>query len=296
MTTDAEFFLCLTHDIDRPHKRLTHTAYYGARERPGYHLATALSERDPYFQFERIMAMEDKLGVRSAFYVLNQPPVYTHKPAEWLRLRNWFEHLGRYDPWSEEVVDALHDLDDGGWEVGLHASLQSFGDRNRLSEEKDALERVLGHTVNGVRQHHLQLEVPDTWRDHAAVGLQYDASLGSATTYGFQNGFDIRRPFGDEFTVFPLTLMDQTLPDPADNFDDAWSVCKELLDEAAANGAVMTILWHLRYFSEDEFPGYRRLYRRLVERAQKLGAWVGTPAAFSDRHALPEAPIVNETQ
>jgi hypothetical protein len=37
----------------------------------------------------------------------------------------------------------------------------------------------------------------------------------------------------------------------------------------------MTVLWHIRYFSEAEFPGYRRLYERLIERALEMGAWVG---------------------
>jgi len=39
----------------------------------------------------------------------------------------------------------------------------------------------------------------------------------------------------------------------------------------------MTVIWHPRYFNDEEFPGYRRLYRRLVERAQELGAWIGPP-------------------
>jgi peptidoglycan/xylan/chitin deacetylase (PgdA/CDA1 family) len=68
--------------------------------------------------------------------------------------------------------------------------------------------------------------------------------------------------------------MDAALPDPARDWDAAWGKCEELLLEARDNGAVMSILWHPRYFSTDH-PGFTRLYRRLVERAQELGAWVG---------------------
>jgi hypothetical protein len=42
----------------------------------------------------------------------------------------------------------------------------------------------------------------------------------------------------------------------------------------------MTVLWHPRLFSEADFPGYSRLYRRLVATALDRGAWVGPPREF----------------
>jgi peptidoglycan/xylan/chitin deacetylase (PgdA/CDA1 family) len=140
------------------------------------------------------------------------------------------------------------------------------------------MEAVLGHPVGGGRKHYLNLEVPTTWRRHASIGLQYDATLGVRAGYGFQFGYDVLRPFDDSFVVFPLTLMETRLPDVASHPDRAWRECDRLLEEARRHGAVMTVLWHPRYFNEDEFPGYRRLYRRLVEREQGMGAWVGPPA------------------
>ncbi len=71
--------------------------------------------------------------------------------------------------------------------------------------------------------------------------------------------------------------METALPDPDEEFDKAFEACEDLLLEAAANDAVMTVLWHPRYFNEDEYPGYRRLYYRLVERALDLNGWVGPP-------------------
>jgi len=74
--------------------------------------------------------------------------------------------------------------------------------------------------------------------------------------------------------------MDQALPDPGTSFEEARRTCEQLLTEAAENDAVMTVLWHPRYFNEQEFPSHRKLYRWLVHRAQELGAWVGSPGAF----------------
>ena len=274
---DAAFALCLTHDVDRPYKGIR-SFYYAARERPRYHLRTALSTENPYWQFDEITTLEDELSVRSAFYFLNEQHLLADRPVrDWLSPTNWVQHLGRYDVTDPELVDVIRDLDGGGWEVGLHGSYHSADDRERLREEKATLEDVLGHSISGGRQHYLNLSVPETWEHHRAIGLEYDASLGSSTKCGFHAGYRPARPFDDEFLVFPLTIMEQALPDPGTRFEDARRTCERLLREAAANDAVMTVLWHPRYFNEREFPGYRRLYRWLVERALERDAWVGPP-------------------
>ncbi|WP_408957973.1 polysaccharide deacetylase family protein [Natrinema sp. 74] len=279
---DAAFALCLTHDVDRPYKGFR-SLYYATRERPGYHLRTALSSTNPYWQFEDIMALEDELDVRSAFYFLNEQHLLADRPIdEWLSPSNWVQHLGRYDITASEIVDVVCALDDGGWEVGLHGSYHSADDRERLREEKAALEDVLGRPVAGGRQHYLRLSVPDTWRHHRAIGLEYDATLGSSTECGFQAGYRPLRPFDDDFLVFPLTIMEQALPDPGTDIEAARDVCERILTEAAEHSAVMTVLWHPRYFNEREFPGFQSLYRWLVERARERGAWIGSPRGLCE--------------
>ena len=274
---DATFALCLTHDVDRPYK--TYQAlYYAARDRRPSHLRDLLPDRDPWWRFEDVMRVEDELGVRSAFYFLREPHLFEDRdPRDWVAPRYWVEHLGRYDPSSPAVVDAMRRLDDGGWEVGLHGSYDAYRDPERLRRERVRLEDDLGGDVIGGRQHYLNLDVPETWRYHAGAGLSYDASLGSSERYGFHHGYRELRPFDDEFVVFPLTVMDKALPDPGVDFERARADCERLLREARDNAAVMTALWHPRTFAEADFPGHRRLYRWLVERALELGAWVGPP-------------------
>ncbi|WP_411966271.1 polysaccharide deacetylase family protein [Haloferax sp. YSMS24] len=270
----SEFALCLSHDVDRPYKTYQ-GLYYAVKERSLYHLRTLLFRENPYWQFEDIMALERDLGVRSSFYFLNEPSLFeTGSLADFVDPADWLEHLGRYDITDDEIVDVIRRLDAEGWEVGIHGSFRSSDDFHRLGTEKQELESILGHELLGGRQHHLKL-ADQTWQYHRELGLKYDASVGSSTEYGFQYGTHPFRPFDDEFVVFPLTLMEVALPDPGVDFDAAWSECERLLDEAEANDAVLTALWHPRYFSEDEFPGYRRLYVRLVEEALERGAWVG---------------------
>jgi len=272
------YALCLTHDVDRPYKRVSQAVYHAARERSLSHLEALLPGRTPYWQFEAIATLEADLGVRSAFYVLNEPHLLRERPpGDWLDPDAWVQHLGRYDVTAPEMVETLRWLDARGWEIGLHGSFHSPEDPARLAHEKAVLERLLDHGIVGGRQHYLGLSIPETWEHHRAIGLSYDASLGSSTEYGFDHGYRPLRPFDDEFVVFPLTLMEVAL-ESHDRFEDRWAVCERLLEEARRNGAVMTVLWHPRYFNRAEFSGFRRLYRGIVERALEDGAWVGPPA------------------
>jgi hypothetical protein len=283
-STPGEFALCLTHDVDRPYKTYQ-WVYEAFRERAPAKLQGLVSGDNPYWQFEEIMHLEDSFGVRSAFYFLQEPPLTAYDPPAWLQPGNWVEHLGRYDVTAPAVREAVERLHDGGWEVGLHASRLAARDPARLAAEKRRLESVLGDRVTGCRHHHLELAA-DTWDHHRRVGLEYDASLGSAALAGFQHGSRPYRPVGD-FLVFPLSAMEVALPDPAGRGREARDAVDRLLRRAAREGAVMTVLWHPRYFAESEFPGYRDLYRYLLRRARELGAWVGPPR---DLLGHPEGP------
>jgi len=271
------FALCLTHDVDRVRKTYQ-PLYYAVTERDPSQLQAYVSGDNSYWQFERIMAIEEELGVRSAFYFLNEQSLFRDKPPRtWLRPEYWKLYVGRYSIDDPAIVDTIRTLDAGGWEVGLHGSYESYRDTERLRTEKSALESVLGHSIRGGRQHYLNLERPETWRRHDAIGLDYDATLGRTDSYGFEYGYRPLRPFGDEFVVFPLTLMELTLPDVESDPDRAWEECEKLLVEARENDAVMTVLWHPSYFSDADHPNYGALYRRLIERALEMGAWVGPP-------------------
>ena len=277
---DREFALLLTHDVDRPYKG-AQGIYHAFRHRDPSQLRSLLPGVNPWWQFDEIMDLEESLGVRSAFYFLRERHLLERSPRDWLDPLYWIEHLGRYDVETPEMLELLDRLRAGDWEVGLHGSYDSYDDRERLQAEKSMLELALGKSITGGRQHHLN-RGPDTWRHHREIGLQYDASLGSSSEYGFER-YRPLRPFDDEFVVFPLTVMEVALPDPGEDFEAAWTECERLLAEAADNDAVMSALWHPRLFNRRDFPGYRRLYRRLVERALEMGAWVGAPGDYYER-------------
>ncbi|MDZ5810230.1 polysaccharide deacetylase family protein [Halorubrum sp. AD140] len=275
------FALCLTHDVDRPYKTYQ-GPYYAIAERDPSHLRSLIPGVNPYWSFERIAALEADLGVRSAFYFMDEQQLFRDRPvSEWLDPDGWLRYVGRYAIDDPAIVRTMRELDAGGWEIGLHGSFESFDDPDRLRSEKRRLESLLGHRVRGGRQHHLNLAIPETWEHHSTLGLEYDSTLGSSSTYGFENGYHPFRPFDDAFVEFPLTLMDVALPEVAADPVRARAECESLLEEAAEHEAVMTVLWHPRYLGDD-FPEHVELYRTLVRRALELGAWVGPPGALYD--------------
>ncbi|NUE03894.1 hypothetical protein HUB97_15545 [Halorubraceae archaeon YAN] len=289
MLDSHSFALCLTHDVDRPYKTY-HSLYYALKQRDPNHLKSLLPTKNTYWTFEEILDLEQDLGVRSAFYFLNERGIRERPLRSWLSKDTWRLYAGRYSLSDPAIIDIMHEMDAGGWEVGIHGSYESHTDRDRLQFEKESIERVLGHEITGGRQHYLNLSVPKTWEHHRSIGLKYDASLGSSSEYGFNYGYGVRRPFDDSFVVFPLTLMELALPDVRNDPDTAWEICESLLAEAEANNAVMTVLWHPRFYSEFDYPNYTWIYRQLIETALEMGAWVGPPAELYDslEHPSPD--------
>lgn len=291
---DSTFALCLTHDVDRPFKTFQ-APYYALRDRDLSHIRDLLPGRNPYWSFDRIRSIEADLCVRSAFYFLNEESLFTDRPRyELLNPTAWSRYAGRYDITDPQIAEVIRDLDDEGWEIGLHGSYNSYRDETAIESQKRQLESVLERPVFGVRQHHLNLAIPETWEHHVAAGLAYDASLGSSTAYGFQHGYGIRRPFDDAFAVFPLTAMEISLPIESDP-ERAWEACEDLLLEARDNAAVMSVLWHPRFFCDDT-PTHAPMYRRLIERAQELGAWVGPPRDLYEQLDHPTGECVEHSR
>lgn len=273
---EHSFALCLTHDVDRIYQTYQ-PLYYGIRDLDVGRLRDLWPRDDPYWQFDKIMQLEEELGVRSSFYFLNEQRLFGDRPLrELFSPESWKLYAGRYDIGSEDLREVIHELDAGGWEIGLHGSYDSYDDVGRLRTEKETLEEILGHDVVGGRQHYLNLDRTKTWEIHRQIGLKYDATLGSSETYGFEHGHDVLQPLNDEFIVFPLTVMERTLMKSTTSLQEAKQKVEGLLEEARRNDAVMTALWHPRFFNTDEFDGYQELYVHLVTTAGQMGAWIGS--------------------
>jgi len=280
-----KFALCLTHDVDEVRKTYqyaTHAIKHLLRGNLGGVSTQIKSARaklrgvEPYWTFEEIMKLEQARGVKSTFYFLQEKgAVELLNPKTWLLLGR------RYDFSEPKVRRVIKKLDEGGWEVGLHGSYNSYDNLKLLVSEKEELESIILKDVVGVRQHHLNLKTPETWLQHTKAGLKYDASLGLKNDAGFRWGtcfpFNPITDDGPDFLEVPLSIMDT----PLLLRKDAWSACKGILDTAIDYGGLAVVLWHHSILNENEYPGWTSLYEKVIDYCQKNSVWVATAAEIA---------------
>lgn len=249
---DAPYALCLSHDVDRVKKQWYHYCIYGLKS-PVVQLRSLFSKikgNEPYWNFQKLMELEESYGVKSTFFFLNE----SHKDLS-------ANFMGRYDIKSTALQEIIRKLDEKGFEIGLHGSYYSFNNEELLALEKKTLEDILGHTVISTRQHHLNFDDRKTWEIHNKIGLKYDSTMGYADRVGSEQA--VRTECG--VIEIPITLMDTV--------ELTESVYEECCSIADAGGIVM-LNFHQCHFNEIEYPNNVRIYKRFLSRAQENGAWI----------------------
>lgn len=267
----APFAVCLTHDVDRSRKTYQYLTHLGRPK--GLRGAGKPRRRGgrPYWGFDTVRDLESDAGVRSTFFMLHEGPEAKRG------LRNRALAWGLADFEDPEIASTVTSFARDNWEIGLHASLASTLSPDRIPLEKRKLEAIVGRKVNGVRQHHLRLHLPNRWDEFARAGLVYDSSFGFAHTWGFRGGTAFPHLLAGSKDVLslhevPLHIMDSALA----SCYDAWAECMRALDAVQSVGGVLTVLFHQRYFDLRNFAGYADLYESLILEAKRRHAWVAT--------------------
>lgn len=265
---DKKFALCLTHDVDRVKKSFQAITHFFIEKKP-YHLISLFSKTNPYWSFEKIMEIEKKHNVRSTFFFLKET-----KKFKILHPSTYGLSLGYYDFKTSPIPNIIKTLDEGGWEIGLHGSYHSFNNKNLLLKEKNELEQVLGKPVIGIRQHFLNLNIPQTWEIQKDIGFKYDASFGYLDQIGFKEDKILPfQPLDNNFLEIPTTIMDSNLFSYY-NEKERWGKIISLIDVAEKNGGIINILWHQRVFNDKEFPGWATMYENIIQECKKRNAYI----------------------
>ena len=268
---NKKFAICISHDVDRVHKAWWHCISHFMKTKRMYHFKTLFTRwrENPYWNFEKIMEIEEKYDVKSTFFFLNESG-----KANLLDKKTYPIFFGRYKIKETKVKEIIKELDKGGWEIGVHGSYYSFKNFNLLKREKEILEGIVGHKVIGIRQHYLNLDPPHTWILQKNAGFLYDASFGFRDNIGFRDDKILPfRPFNDEFLVIPLTVMDGALFKKYPTTNDAWNIILKLIEYSEKKHALLTILWHQRVFNENEFPHWSKMYERIIQEGKRRHAW-----------------------
>ncbi|WP_052299988.1 polysaccharide deacetylase family protein [Ferroglobus placidus] len=158
--------ICLTHDVDeiaKTYQYFTNALRHfkrmeikdALREIYGF-FHDFLKKENPFWTFEELMELEDSYEVKSTFFFLEETAKTSLTPKSW-------KHYGRRYKFDDKmVVEIIRSLDKGGWEIALHGSYNSFKDSKLMKLEKERLENVIGKEVSGIRQHNLNLTIPET--------------------------------------------------------------------------------------------------------------------------------------
>jgi peptidoglycan/xylan/chitin deacetylase (PgdA/CDA1 family) len=271
-----EFGVCLTHDIDLvyeslPNKLIGHLVALKNGDIPGArrYLVQMRSKALPWQNIEEILALEERYGASSTFFVM---------------ALNRGEEDAKYD-----VKDLEHQMGavlDAGSEVGLHGGHQAYASAAKMREEKARLEQVIGRPVAGYRNHFLRFIVPDTWHYLHDAGFAYDSTLGFAGCIGFRNGmchpfrpFDLRAGREIEILEIPLAIMDGTLFEYM-NLDEqtAWTLTRQLIDRVKTCHGIVTVLFHNTYLTGDR----ARFYQKILEYCSGQKGWMSSARGIAE--------------
>lgn len=209
-----------------------------------------------FWSFEKLIELEEKHNVRSAFYFLDN-----NHPKDSIYSLN-----------DENILKVIRVLVDKNYEVGIHGTFLSYLNENELSRIKNKLEKASKIENVGIRQHYLRCEVPKTQKLQQKAGYLYDTTIGFAEHEGFRNSFchpfklyDFENDKMLDIWEIPLVVMDGTLFEYRGlDFKQAKKSIKNLSEEIKKFNGVLSVLWHNDYFDEVQYQGITGFYTNLL--------------------------------
>jgi hypothetical protein len=283
-----EFSVCLIHDVDQPFRGDFSSGAdmlkRGLRRLRGINQGVKLilrdarqkllKQKDPYLSFDDYIEIEKGFGFKSSFNFaalngngnIRYDPVYTIN--------------------NPRIAESISRISSQGWDIGLHASYDSYIDLRRLSRERRRLQEATGSKIGGVSQHYLRLDVSRTWDIQSQAGFDYDTSLGYNEAIGFRAG--IAAPFfpysharrdEDPVLEIPLAIMDSVLFEPSGGgADEAIKRAVNLLNKVKRYNGCVCILWHLQAWDSARYSGWIDVYKNILEYLRRENAWVVSAA------------------
>ncbi len=259
------FIFFLTHDVDRVDK------YHFATVKNKFKKAGLLKgliwlwrwfnpfyRHNPYWSFDYLKKTEKDRGFLSTYYFLNKD----------------VKHIDSYYRFKDKRIrDLMETLFLSGHDIGLHGGIKTYNSVDLIKKNKVELERASGKTLLGNRQHWLMFETPLTMKCLSENDFRYDTSLGFAEHEGFRNSYclpfklyDFEQDRMIDVWEFPLMVMDTTLFNYRKlDFNSAIEVVKVIIDEVEKYHGMFTLLVHPDAVDEEERPGIRAYYERLLD-------------------------------
>jgi len=166
--------------------------------------------------------------------------------------------------------------------IGIHPSYLSYTDQEKLIEEKQWLESVIGTPILSSRQHFLRFTLPKTYRNLIEIGVSDEWSMGYADQCGFRAGtsmpfyfYDLNKEQATTLLVHPFCLMDVTLKDYMKlSIEEARDTIHQIRNNLQEVNGQLCFIWHNSSFSIlGGWQGWETVFEELVksERIDDLG-------------------------
>ncbi|MFZ1080873.1 MAG: polysaccharide deacetylase family protein [Candidatus Kryptoniota bacterium] len=176
----------------------------------------------------------------------------------------------------KNFVDSLIGL---GFEIGIHPSMNTYLDDKQFITEKTRLEKVIGREINSVRQHYLKFTAGKTVGVWENAAMKYDSTLGFSRKAGFRNSvafpfplYNFKQDRISTVTELPLLIMDDTFANNRNlTTDQTIDKMKTLIDETKPAHGAASVLFHNSLADPIDFPGYKKIYERLLTDAIDSG-------------------------
>ena len=214
-------------------------------------------------------------------------------------MKSTFLFRTHYASHAEKLEGAIHQCQESGCEVALHAARKSHKSPEAMILEKSAMERITGSPISSIREHSLKFDYDKTWKCIEAAGLLYDMTFGENETTGFKAGLCYPyHPLGTEGNPYsmleiPTSFMDWTAIHARMDYAKIEALLTRLIGSVTSLNGCLCVNFHNTYVDKDLFPGIERAYRFLIYQCKAAGFWVATAKECADWWTRREKATLN---
>lgn len=243
---------------------------------------------DPYHQLMKWIEIEKDFDCKSTFFFWPGRENVTQK-----HFSDCLYELKDYVFFNNERCSTekmIQKIDQLGWEIGLHSSWFSYNNLDTTKKQKLALEKIVEHPINSVRQHWLHYDYFKTPGIHVKAGFKYDSSIGFNDNIGFRLGTSYptrlyNNSVSKEYNIIeiPLIIQDVSLfrENKGLNLNNksAIELAKTIIDKIEQTSGVLTLSWHTNTICNDD---YINTYIEILKYLKSKRAWISSIENIGD--------------
>lgn len=158
--------------------------------------------------------------------------------------------------------------------MGIHPSYNSNSNPEMISSEISRVEKHLTYSITASRQHYLRINMPETFRCLALLGIKDEYSMVYADQPGFRASIAIPYPFYDllnekklDIIIHSTVFMDSTF----NNYlkiqpEEAKLIIKKLIDIIKECKGEFIFIWHNQNLvNENHWKNWNKVFEYILE-------------------------------